>query len=191
MGAYSPVPHLEQWLTEIQRLILKPLAKGLAESGQPYRGLLYTGLMLNESGPKVVEFNVRFGDPEAQVVLPLLENDLVEILSASCEGRLNEVELEWKKEASVCVIAAAPGYPGPPTKGLAIELPEFLEDGTQIFHAGTRIQENTLVTSGGRVFGVTAQARDVEQARNRVYQLMENIKFRGMQFRSDIGSKAL
>ena len=191
MGAYSPVPHLEHWLKEIQRLILKPLAKGLAESGQPYRGLLYTGLMLNESGPKVVEFNVRFGDPEAQVVLPLLENDLVEILSASCEGRLNEVELEWKKEASVCVIAAAPGYPGPPTKGLAIELPEFLEDGTQIFHAGTRIQENTLVTSGGRVFGVTAQARDVEQARNRVYQLMENIKFRGMQFRSDIGAKAL
>ena len=122
MGAYSPVPHLEQWLTEIQRLILKPLAKGLAESGQPYRGLLYTGLMLNESGPKVVEFNVRFGDPEAQVVLPLLENDLVEILSASCEGRLNEVELEWKKEASVCVIAAAPGYPGPPTKGLALSL---------------------------------------------------------------------
>jgi len=191
MGAYSPVPHLEQWLREIQRLILKPLAKGLAESGQPYRGLLYTGLMLNESGPKVVEFNVRFGDPEAQVVLPLLENDLVEILLASCEGRLNEVELEWKKEASVCVIAAAPGYPGPPTKGLAIELPEFLEDGTQIFHAGTRIQENTLVTSGGRVFGVTAQATDIEQARNRVYQLMENIKFRGMQFRSDIGAKAL
>ena len=191
MGAYSPVPHLEQWLKEIQRLILKPLAKGLAESGQPYRGLLYTGLMLNESGPKVVEFNVRFGDPEAQVVLPLLENDLVEILSTSCEGRLNEVELEWKKEASVCVIAAAPGYPGPPTKGLAIELPEFLEDGTQIFQAGTRIQENTLVTSGGRVFGVTAQAKDIEQARNRVYQLMENIKFRGMQFRSDIGAKAL
>ena len=191
MGAYSPVPHLEQWLREIQRLILKPLAKGLAESGQPYRGLLYTGLMLNESGPKVVEFNVRFGDPEAQVVLPLLENDLVEILSASFEGRLNEVELEWKKEASVCVIAAAPGYPGPPTKGLAIELPEFLEDGTQIFHAGTRIQESTLVTSGGRVFGVTAQATDIEQARNRVYQLMENIKFRGMQFRSDIGAKAL
>ena len=89
------------------------------------------------------------------------------------------------------MIAAAPGYPGPPTKGLAIQLPEFLEDGTQIFHAGTRIQEKTLVTSGGRVFGVTAQARDVEQARNRVYQLMENIKFRGMQFRSDIGSKAL
>jgi len=191
MGAYSPVPHLEQWLREIQRLILKPLAKGLAESGQPYRGLLYTGLMLNESGPKVVEFNVRFGDPEAQVVLPLLENDLVEILSSSCEGRLNEVELEWKKEASVCVIAAAPGYPGPPTKGLVIELPEFLEDGTQIFHAGTRIQEKTLVTSGGRVFGVTAQATDIEQARNRVYQLMENIKFRGMQFRSDIGAKAL
>ena len=191
MGAYSPVPHLQQWLTEIQRLILKPLAKGLAVSGQPYRGLLYTGLMLNESGPKVVEFNVRFGDPEALFVLRLLENDLVEILSASCEGRLNEVELEWKKEASVCVISAAPGYPGPPTKGLVIELPEFLEDGTQIFHAGTRIQENTLVTSGGRVFGVTAQATDIEQARNRVYQLMENIKFRGMQFRFDIGAKAL
>ena len=191
MGAYSPVPHLEQWLPEIHRQILKPLANGLVAEGHPFRGLLYTGLMLDESGPKVVEFNVRFGDPEAQVVLPLLENDLLEILLASCDGRLAEMELKWKAQASVCVIAAAPGYPGPPTKGLAIELPENLEIGTQIFQAGTRLQEETLVTSGGRVLGVTAQAEDIEQARNRAYKLMKEIKFKGKQYRTDIGAKAL
>lgn len=191
MGAYSPVPHLEQWLPEIHRQILKPLAKGLVAEGHPFRGLLYTGLMLDESGPKVVEFNVRFGDPEAQVVLPLLENDLLEILLASCDGRLAEMELKWKAQASVCVIAAAPGYPGPPTKGLAIELPENSEIGTQIFQAGTRLQEETLVTSGGRVLGVTAQAEDIEQARNRAYKLMKEIKFKGKQYRTDIGAKAL
>ena len=191
MGAYSPVPHLEQWLPEIHRQILKPLAKGLVAEGHPFRGLLYTGLMLDESGPKVVEFNVRFGDPEAQVVLPLLENDLLEILLASCDGRLAEMELKWKAQASVCVIAAAPGYPGPPTKGLAIELPENLEIGTQIFQAGTRLLEETLVTSGGRVLGVTAQAENIEQARNRAYKLMKEIKFKGKQYRTDIGAKAL
>ena len=191
MGAYSPVPHLEQWLPEIHRQILKPLANGLVAEGHPFRGLLYTGLMLDESGPKVVEFNVRFGDPEAQVVLPLLENDLLEILLASCDGRLAEMELKWKAQASVCVIAAAPGYPGPPTKGLAIELPENSEIGTQIFQAGTRLQEETLVTSGGRVLGVTAQAEDIEQARNRAYKLMKEIKFKGKQYRTDIGAKAL
>ena len=191
MGAYSPVPHLEQWLPEIHRQILKPLANGLVAEGHPFRGLLYTGLMLDESGPKVVEFNVRFGDPEAQVVLPLLENDLLEILLASCDGRLAEMELKWKAQASVCVIAAAPGYPGPPTKGLAIELPENSEIGTQIFQAGTRLQEETLVTSGGRVLGVTAQSEDIEQARNRAYKLMKEIKFKGKQYRTDIGAKAL
>ena len=191
MGAYSPVPHLEQWLPEIHRQILKPLANGLVAEGHPFRGLLYTGLMLDESGPKVVEFNVRFGDPEAQVVLPLLENDLLEILLASCDGRLAEMELKWKAQASVCVIAAAPGYPGPPTKGLAIELPENSEIGTQIFQAGTRLLEETLVTSGGRVLGVTAQAEDIEQARNRAYKLMKEIKFKGKQYRTDIGAKAL
>jgi len=191
MGAYSPVPHLEQWLPEIHRQILKPLANGLVAEGHPFRGLLYTGLMLDESGPKVVEFNVRFGDPEAQVVLPLLENDLLEILLASCDGRLAEMELKWKAQASVCVIAAAPGYPGPPTKGLAIELPENSEIGTQIFQAGTRLQEETLVTSGGRVLGVTAQAEDIKQARNRAYKLMKEIKFKGKQYRTDIGAKAL
>ncbi len=191
MGAYSPVPHLEQWLPEIHRQILKPLANGLVAEGHPFRGLLYTGLMLDESGPKVVEFNVRFGDPEAQVVLPLLENDLLEILLASCDGRLAEMELKWKAQASVCVIAAAPGYPGPPTKGLAIELPENSEIGTQIFQAGTRLQEETLVTSGGRVLGVTAQAEDIEQARNRAYKLMKEIKFKGKQYRTDVGAKAL
>ena len=191
MGAYSPVSHLEKWIPDVHQKILSPLVKGLAKEGKPFQGLLYTGLMIDESGPKVVEFNVRFGDPEAQVVLPLLENDLMEILIESCEGRLGEVELTWKAQASVCVIAAAAGYPGPPIKGLPIELPENLQSGTQIFHAGTLMQGEALVTSGGRVFGVTAQSEGIEQARNLAYKLMEEIKFKGKQYRTDIGSKSL
>ena len=191
MGAYSPVSHLEKWIPDVHQKILSPLVKGLAEEGNPFQGLLYTGLMIDESGPKVVEFNVRFGDPEAQVVLPLLENDLMEILIESCEGRLAEVELTWKAQASVCVIAASPGYPGPPTKGLPIELPENIQSGTQIFHAGTLMQGEALVTSGGRVLGVVAQSEGIDQARSLAYRLMEEIKFKGKQYRTDIGSKAL
>ena len=140
MGAYSPVTHLEKWIPEIEKKIIRPVAEGLAAEGTPYRGVLYTGLMLTKNGPKVIEFNVRFGDPEAQVILPLLENDLAEVLLAVAEKRLHEIDLSWKPGASVCVIAAAPGYPGPPIKGLPISLPKNLTAEKQIFHAGTALQ---------------------------------------------------
>ena len=190
MGAYSPVSHLEKWLPKIREQILDPLAVGLAAEGSPYRGILYVGLMLNESGPMVVEFNVRFGDPEAQVVLPMLENDLIEILIATKERNLDRVELKWKTGASVCVIATTKGYPWSTEKGFPIELPAELETGTQIFHSGTTIENETLVTAGGRVLGITAQESNIEKARERVYTLINQIQFHGKYFRKDIGAKA-
>jgi|LULL01.1.fsa_nt_gb phosphoribosylamine--glycine ligase len=191
MGAYSPVPHLEKWLPEIEKHILRPVAQGLAAEGKPYSGILYAGLMLTGNGPIVIEFNVRFGDPEAQVILPRLENDLAEVMLAVVEKRLHEIDLSWKPGASVCVIAAAPGYPGPPTKGLPITLPQSFTGNTQIFHAGTALSNEQLVTNGGRVFGVTAQGADIAEARKHSYGLMEEISFEGKHFRTDIAAKAL
>ena len=191
MGAYSPVPQLEKWLPEINERVLRPVAEGLAEEGTPFSGILYAGLMITENGPKVIEFNVRFGDPEAQVILPRLENDLAEIFLAVTEKRLHEVKLRWQSGASVCVIAAAPGYPGPPTKGLPITLPEVHPAGTQIFHAGTAIQNEQLVTNGGRVFGISAQGTDIAEARKHAYSLLEKVQFNGKHFRRDIAAKAL
>ena len=191
MGAYSPVPQLEKWLPEINERVLRPVAEGLAEEGTPFSGILYVGLMITKDGPKVIEFNVRFGDPEAQVILPRLENDLAEIFLAVTEKRLHEVKLRWQSGASVCVIAAAPGYPGPPTKGLPITLPEVHPAGTQIFHAGTAIQNEQLVTNGGRVFGISAQGADIAEAREQAYSLLEKVQFQGKHFRRDIAAKAL
>ncbi|HBL54923.1 MAG TPA: phosphoribosylamine--glycine ligase [Deltaproteobacteria bacterium] len=191
MGAYSPVPHLEKWLPEINERVLCPVAEGLAAEGTPYSGILYAGLMITENGPKVIEFNVRFGDPETQVILPRLENDLAEIFLAVAEKRLHEIKLLWKAGASVCVIAAAPGYPGPPTKGLPITLPQTLTAKTQIFHAGTANQNEQLVTNGGRVFGVCAQGADISEAREQAYSMIEKVHFKGKHFRSDIAAKAL
>ncbi len=191
MGAYSPVPHLEAALPAITETILQPLASGLVQAGRPFRGILYAGLMMTAEGPKVIEFNVRFGDPEAQVILPRLKTDLLEIILATLNGSLATLPIEWHSEASVCVIAAAPGYPGPPTKGLPITLTEGTGEAAQLFHAGTRLQEGQLVTNGGRVFGVTAQGQDLEEARSRAYAAMERVQFKGKQFRQDIAAKAL
>jgi phosphoribosylamine--glycine ligase len=191
MGAYSPVPHLEHHLPEIMERILQPLVSGLHAEGQPYRGVLYVGLMITEAGPKVIEFNARLGDPEAQVILPRMKSDLLQICLATLEGALDEIALEWSPGASVCVIAAAPGYPGPPTKGLPIALPSEIPEQSQLFHAGTALQQEQLVTAGGRVFGVSAQGADVSQARQRAYHLLEQVQFSGKQFRSDIALKAL
>ncbi len=191
MGAYSPVPHLESVLPVITETILQPLASGLAQAGMPYRGVLYAGLMITAEGPKVIEFNVRFGDPEAQVILPRLQSDLVDIFLAVLNGSLATTPITWHPDASVCVIAAAPGYPGPPTKGLPITLTAPPEGASQLFHAGTRLQEGQLVTNGGRVFGVTAQGPGLEEARSTAYAAMERVQFKGKQFRKDIAAKAL
>ena len=190
MGAYSPVPHLEKWLPEIEKTIIEPMVKGLQQEDIDFQGILYTGLMITEDGPKVVEFNVRFGDPEAQVILPRLQNDLLEILEASTEGNLSAVKLTWKQDACVCVIAASGGYPGQYTTGFPISGLNAAVD-EMVFHAGTKIVGTNLVTNGGRVLNVSSLGESLAQARSRAYECLQNIHFEDLHYRTDIASKAL
>jgi phosphoribosylamine--glycine ligase len=194
MGTYSPAPFLtDAELTAVGDQILQPWLKGCAEEGIDFHGILYPGVMLTKNGPKVLEFNARFGDPETQVYLPRLENDLVELLEASIDGTLGGVELRWSALKSVCVVMASGGYPGSYAKGKVItgleaaaELPR-----TKVFHAGTAMAGGQVVTNGGRVLGVTAWAETLGAARDAAYAAVEKIKFDGAQFRRDIAAKAL
>jgi phosphoribosylamine--glycine ligase len=195
MGTYSPAPFLNDTeLSEVGRQILYPWLKGCAAEGIDFRGILYPGVMLTKAGPKVIEFNARFGDPEAQVYLPRLENDLVELLLASTEGRLESMELRWAKKAAVCVVLASPGYPGSYPKGKVIsglDRAAALPD-TKVFHAGTTLKDGKVVTNGGRVLGVTAWAESLQQARDAAYAAADLIQFEGgTQFRRDIAAKGL
>jgi phosphoribosylamine--glycine ligase len=194
MGTYSPTPFLnESDLAETGRKILFPWLKGCHEEGIEFCGILYPGVMLTKNGPKVLEFNARFGDPETQIYLTRLENDLLEVLDNSVNGKLDKVDLRWSSHASVCVVMASGGYPGTYAKGkpisgleVAAQLPN-----TKVFHAGTTRQGDQLVTSGGRVLGVTSWASDLQQARHAAYLATEKIQFDGAQFRRDIAAKAL
>jgi phosphoribosylamine--glycine ligase len=193
MGTYSPTPFLNE--AELERTgdaILKPWLRGCAAEGIDFHGILYPGIMLTKNGPRVLEFNARFGDPETQVYLTRLENDLVELLDASVSGTLDKIELKWKPDASVCVVMASGGYPGnyekgKPIRGLddAAKLP-----GVKVFHAGTTLKDGQIVTSGGRVLGVTALGKDLKAAQAAAYNAVEKICFEGVQFRRDIGAKA-
>jgi phosphoribosylamine--glycine ligase len=193
MGTYSPTPFLtDAQLAEAAKKILDPFMRGCIEEKIDFRGLLYPGIMLTDKGPKVLEFNARFGDPETQVYLTRLENDLVELLEASASGTLANHELKWKPEASVCVVMASGGYPGSYPKGKIItgldaanKLPN-----TKVFHAGTALKEGQIVTNGGRVLGVTALGRDLKAAQAAAYAAVESIQFEGAQFRRDIAAKA-
>ncbi len=194
MGAYSPTPFLsDQELGDLSRSIMTPWLAGCAEEGIQFRGLLYPGIILTAAGPRVIEFNARFGDPEAQVYLSRLESDLCELLNASVDGSLDRFELRWKQESSVCVVLASAGYPGSYEKGRTISGLEeaSAELQTKVFHAGTVRDEKNLLTSGGRVLGVTAWGRDLLAARNAAYDSVEKIRFDGVQFRRDIAAKAL
>ncbi len=193
MGTYSPTPFLsDAQLADVARQVLEPFMRGCVAEGIDYRGILYPGVMLTKSGPKILEFNARFGDPETQVYLTRLENDLVELLGASVDGTLDKIELKWKPEASVCVVMASGGYPGNYPKGKPIT---GLDDaaklpGVKIFHAGTAFKETQVVTSGGRVLGVTALGPDLKAAQAAAYAAVEKIHFPGAQFRRDIAAKA-
>jgi len=192
MGTYAPVPHMPQELVDqIVRTIVKPMAEGMARDGIPFKGVLYTGLMITAEGPKVVEFNARFGDPETQVILPLLETDLLDIFLAVVNGNLDTVDVAWKKESAVCVVMAAPGYPGEYPKGERIDGLEQVKEPVTVFHAGTKQTEDGLVTSGGRVLGVTATGADLQQAREAAYAAVRTISFPGAHYRSDIAAKAM
>ena len=194
MGAYSPAPVVTPELfEEIESTILRPCVEGLAHEGRPYRGLLYAGLMITGSGPKVVEFNCRFGDPETQVVLPRLKSDIVPFLMACVDGTLDEMDVEWEDGACVSVVMASDGYPGAYEKGMPITGIEAAErvGGVQVFHAGTRIDGGALVTNGGRVLGVTANGDSIENAIDKAYEAVTKIAFEGAHYRHDIGQKAL
>ncbi len=194
MGTYSPAPFLtDTQLVEVGDAVLQPWLRGCAADGIDFRGLIYPGVMLTKNGPKVLEFNARFGDPETQVYLTRLESDLVELMLASCEGRLAGIELKWSAHASVCVVMASGGYPGSYPKGKVITGIEAADalPGTKVFHAGTALKEGQAVTNGGRVLGVTAWRPTLPEARDAAYAAVEKIRFEGAQFRRDIAAKAL
>jgi phosphoribosylamine--glycine ligase len=193
MGTYSPTPFLyDAQLADAAKAILEPFMRGCVAEGIDYRGLLYPGIMLTKSGPKVLEFNARFGDPETQVYLTRLENDLVELFDACVNGTLARHELKWNPMASVCVVMASGGYPGNYAKGKIIsgldtanKLPH-----TKVFHAGTALKDGQIVTNGGRVLGVTALGKDLRTAQAAAYAAVETIHFEGAHFRRDIAAKA-
>jgi phosphoribosylamine--glycine ligase len=194
MGAYSPAPFLTPAeLTRVGEQILTPWLRGCAAEGIDFRGILYPGIMLTAAGPKVLEFNARFGDPEAQAYLPRLQNDLVELLEASLAGTLDKTDLCWNPMPSVCVVMASAGYPGSYAKGKAIH---GLDDAARlpnakVFHAGTANVNGQIVTNGGRVLGITAWASTLGAARDAAYAGVNKISFEGVQFRTDIAAKAL
>lgn len=194
MGTYAPVPtYTAADARFVQKRILEPVVRAMAARGTPYIGCLFAGLMMAADGPKVIEFNARFGDPEAQVVLPLLENDLLDVMLACVEGRLAEVELIHRPGAAVNVVLASGGYPGAYTKGLPISgLVEAERRGVVLFHAGTAVdEEGNLVTAGGRVLGVMAVGEDLRGALDQAYYGIEAIGFEGKTYRRDIAHRAL
>jgi phosphoribosylamine--glycine ligase len=188
MGGYTPSPYLPPALVqEIMARVLQPVVDGMRRRGTPYVGVLYAGLMLTDLGPHVLEFNCRFGDPETQSLMPLLESDLVEIFFACLDGRLDQVPVRWSSDHAVCVVLASGGYPGDYSSGKEITgLEEASRIPSVVFHAGTKQQDGQLVTAGGRVLAVTATAPSLAQARTQVYAAAGQIHFDGMHYRKDI-----
>ncbi len=193
MGAYGPAVLIDdEMLKTVQRKILEPAVKGMALEDRPYRGVLYAGLMITRQGPKVIEFNCRFGDPETQAILPLVNSDIVPILLGCSNGKIKKMTLEANNKFAVCVIMASGGYPGKYERGkeiIGLER-EFGHD-VIVFHAGTKFMTGKVVTNGGRVLGVTALGDDIGDAINRAYRAVGKIAFDGAYYRKDIGYKAL
>ena len=195
MGTFSPPDKLvtPEIVERVHREVMAPFMAGLKKDGLRYRGLLFPGLMLTAEGPKVLEFNCRFGDPETQVLLARMKSDLVDWIEAALDGKLDTVQPEWDPRAAVCVVMASQGYPGSYPKGkeiTGIEAAEALGDVT-VFHAGTQMSEEKLVTAGGRVLGVTALGNTLAEAQARAYEAVSRIHFEGATFRRDIGAKGL
>ncbi len=194
MGAYSPAPIITESLeADIMKNIIKPVIKGLTKERINYRGIIYAGLMICDGKPYVLEFNCRFGDPEAQPILMRLDSDLFDALKATSEGKLKDIKLSWKNDASVCVALTSKGYPGSYEKGKVIKGLDSLKnrDDLMVFHAGTSVDDKGFVTSGGRVLGVTALGKDIRGAKENAYQAIKKIHFDGMHYRKDIGDKAI
>ncbi|MFQ9984696.1 MAG: phosphoribosylamine--glycine ligase [Lachnospiraceae bacterium] len=190
MGTFSPSPFYTEEIDRFcQEHIYQPTVDAMAAEGRPFVGIIFFGLMLTEDGPKVLEYNARFGDPEAQVVLPRMKNDILDVMNACIDGNLDQVELEFEDNAAVCVVLASEGYPLEYQKGLPIAgLEKFKnKEGYYVFHAGTKYVDGQIVTAGGRVLGVTAKGADLKQARKNAYQAVEWVSFDNKYSRSDIG----
>ncbi len=194
MGAYSPAPIVtEKLISQIEREILVPLVDGMNRNDTPYKGVLYAGLMLTAGGPKVLEFNARFGDPETQPILMRMKGDLLEIMTAVCDGTLDKIDLSWDPRPAVCVVMASGGYPGDYEKGKVITGIEDAEKNpdVKVFQAGTKTQDDKLITNGGRVLGVTAMGANISEAQSRAYEAVKMINFEGAYYRKDIAEKAM
>ena len=192
MGAYSPAPiFTPEMQADVMARIIEPTLAGMAEAGTPFIGVLYAGLMITEDGPSLIEYNVRFGDPECQVLMMRLESDLGELLKAAADGKLVGHEAKWSDDTAMTVVMCAPGYPASAQKGSAISLPDALDDGQMIFHAGTAMADGQLVAHGGRVLNATATGTNVRDARDRAYDVVSRINWPEGFCRSDIGWRAL
>jgi phosphoribosylamine--glycine ligase len=194
MGAYSPAPVVTDEVNEkIIEKVLRPIIYGMGEEGRTYKGVLYAGLMIHEGHPKVLEFNARFGDPETQPVLMRMKGDIVPILEACMRGTLSQHRIEWDRRASICVVMASKGYPGDYERGKAIKGLEEVSrmEGVFVFHAGTSLKGDQVLTNGGRVLGVTGLGEDIPRAIERTYQAVKKISWDGFHYRTDIGQKAL
>lgn len=195
MGVYAPVPFVSKGLIKkIHETILKPTIDGMRKEGFPFKGILFAGLMVTDSGAQVLEYNVRFGDPETQALMVLLRSPLLPLLIASTKGTLKTKRVMFHKKSSVCVVLASPGYPGKYSKGIPINgLEKKLKNSTHVFHAGTRKEKGVMVTSGGRVLGVVSVAQTIRKAMDEAYDVIGNkgISFKGMQYRRDIGTKGI
>ena len=190
MGTFSPSPFYTPEIDEFcQKHIYQPTVDAMAAEGRPFKGVIFFGLMLTEKGPKVLEYNARFGDPEAQVVLPRMKNDIVDVFEACIDGTLDQIDLQFEDNAAVCVVLASGGYPVSYKKGFPIEGLENLKgrDGVYVFHAGTRKENGRFVTNGGRVLGVTATGPDLKAARANAYEAVKQVTFEKAYCRSDIG----
>lgn len=189
MGTFAPSKiYTPQLAAQVYDTIIVPTVEAMRSEGREFRGVLYFGLMLTDKGVRVLEYNARFGDPETQVVLPLLESDLYDIFQAVIDGTLDRCPIRWSDDACVCVILASGGYPQSYRKGVPIDIGQTDAD-LMLFHAGTAMQDGKLVTSGGRVIGVTARGKDIDAARDKAYRNVQNVRFDGMFYRSDIGIK--
>ncbi|NQT32838.1 MAG: phosphoribosylamine--glycine ligase [Candidatus Omnitrophica bacterium] len=193
MGAYSPAPVInDELLDQIMQTVICPTVEGLRNEGILYKGVLYAGLMMTDKGPRVLEYNVRFGDPETQAILPRMRSDLAELLMAAAKGDISGKVIDWDTREAVCVVLASGGYPGSYEKGKVITgLEEALDAGAIIFHAGTRVDGKKVVTSGGRVLGAVGMGSDIKEAVDNTYMAVDKINFDGIHYRKDIGYRAI
>ena len=191
MGAYAPAPIVTpELLKKVKEKILIPTIQGMEKEGVPFKGCLYAGLMIKDNEPRVIEYNVRLGDPEAQPVLSLLDSDLFTLLKACIKGNLNEYQIKNRSGAACCVVMASGGYPGKYQKGKTISGLNQVKN-VKVFHAGTKIKDNQILTNSGRVLGVTGLGENIQQAINNTYQAVNKISWENVHYRKDIGKKAL